>query len=383
MTSTALMSELLLDAEPRMSIPALKGRLGGVDYFVITLPYGALTRYVVPTDPNITDPRMRENRRPSPARYRVIAQYILSNPGDYRFSALTCTYGRSGTTRPIDWNPSTESGPGANLGVLTLSQNDPLVIVDGQHRLGAIQEAIDRDPSLRDESIPVVLFPYISIDHAQQLFSDLNRNAKKTTKSLDILFDHRDLVNQVVQRIVLEVPFFGDRVNLEDASVPLQSSQVFTLAGIYQATKPVLDALHETGGLPVLSADAMDEYVARLAEFWRVVGECFPEWGKVAAGEIDIRQTRGLYLHWNSGVLSAVGEFAAGLVREDPSDWEWRLRATLNHPDNARWTRSSEHWQGIATAGTMVLPRSSLRVQLIEYLREKDDSAIGSQERGG
>lgn len=377
------MSEILLDAEPRMSIPALKGRLGGVDYFVITLPYGALTRYVIPTDPNITDPRMRENRRPSPARYRVIAQYILSNPGDYRFSALTCTYGKSGTTRPIDWKSSTESGPGASLGILTLSQNDPLVIVDGQHRFGAIQEAIDRDSSLREESIPVVLFPYISIDHAQQLFSDLNRNAKKTTKSLDILFDHRDLVNQVVQRVVEEVPFFGERVNVEDVSVPLQSSQVFTLAGIYQATKPVLDALHETDGLPALSPGTVEQHVAHLTAFWGVIGDCFQEWGKVATGELDIRQVRGLYLHWNSGVLSAIGEFAAGLVREDPEGWDSRLRSALDHPDNARWRRSSEHWQGIATAGTMVLPRSSLRVQLIEYLRDKETSIRSIEDREG
>src|SRR5258708_9505998 len=260
MDSTTLLPQVSIDAEPTMSVPALKGHLGGVDYFVITLPFGALPRYVIPTDPNITDPKLRENRRASPARFRGIAQYILQNVADYRFSALTCTYGKSGTTRPLDWRPSTESGPGSRIGVLTLSANYPLVIVDGQHRLGAIQHVIEQDPSLRDDSISIVLFPYISISHAQQLFSDLNRNAKKTTKSLDILFDHRDLVNQVTQDLVQRVSFLGERVNLEEVSVPLQSSQVFTLAGIYQTTKPVMDAYASTGLLEPLTTETVDKY---------------------------------------------------------------------------------------------------------------------------
>jgi DNA sulfur modification protein DndB len=373
--------DLLDAAEPKMTIPALKGRLGAVDYFVTTLQYGALARYVVATDPNVTDPRLRENRKPSAQRYRSIAQYILHNPTDYRFSALTCTFGRNGTDKPAAWKAFSDTYPGSTLGILTLSQNDPLVIVDGQHRLGAIQEAIEHDPSLRDESIPIVLFPYMSIDHAQQLFSDLNRNAKKTTKSLDILFDHRDLVNQVAQELVGRVTFFGDRVNLEDVSVPQNSTQVFTLAGIYQATKPVMNALEAVGSLPRLAPSTLNSYVDELADFWEYVGKFFPEWGQVATGELDIRQVRSHYLHWNSGVLSALGEFAGFLIARHPDDWSDLFELAVAHSDNAGWSRNSRHWQGIATAGRLVLPRSSLRVQLLAYLKERAGLTLSSDER--
>jgi DNA sulfur modification protein DndB len=358
-----------LNVERTMSVPALRGRLGGVDYFVITLNYSELPRYVAPTDPNITDPRLRENRRPKKSRYADIATYMVQNPDNYRFSALTCTYGKNGTERPIDWRPATPTGPGSTIGTLTLVQSDPLVIVDGQHRLGAIEAAIDQDPSLRDESIPIVLFPYISVEHAQQLFSDLNRNAKKTTKSLDILFDHRDGVNQVVQSLIGRVSFFGDRVNMEDVSVPTNSSQVFTLAGIYQATKPVLEAKAATGDLPKLDAGSVAQYVDELTDYWEYLGGFFPEWGKVARGELDIRQVRNQFLHWNSGVLSALGEFAGFLIRHHGDDWTTLFEKAVDHPTNQSWSRNSDHWRGIATAGTMVLPRSALRAQLLAYLK--------------
>lgn len=371
-----------LNIEKTMTVPALKGHLGGVDYFVITLSYSEIPRYVAPTDPNITDPRQRENRRPKKSRYADIATYMVQNPDGYRFSALTCTYEKNGTEQPIDWKPATSSGTGTTIGMLTLRQSDPLVIVDGQHRLGAIAEAAEQDPSLRDESIPIVLFPYISVEHAQQLFSDLNRNAKKTTKSLDILFDHRDHVNQVVQNLIGRVSFFGERVNMEDVSVPTQSSQVFTIAGIYQATKPVLEAKAAIGALPKLSDPALvPQYVDELADFWEYLGGFFPEWGKVARGELDIRQVRNQFLHWNSGVLSALGEFAGFLIRQYGVEWTEPFERAVAHSSNKDWSRASAHWQGIATAGTLVLPRSALRAQLLVYLKNLSGMELAPEEQ--
>lgn len=368
---------LAKDATYLMTVPALKGRMGEVDYFVITLPYSAVTRYLTTTDRNLP-PRERENRKPTPSRYGVIADYISKNPESYRFSSLTCTYGKDGTRAPVYWEPADSSGDAAFIGMLTLDQRDPLIIVDGQHRFEGIKKALDADPSLADDMISVVLFPYISLKAAQQLFSDLNRTAKKTTKSLDILFDHRDVVNRVTQKLVEKVSVFKDRVNLEDAGIPAQSKDMFTLAGIYQATEPMIDAIYEAGLLPEELAqkdsqgnpiDNEDQYVDFLADIWEFIAEMFPEWGKVASGELDIRDVRSKYLHWNSGVISAIGEFVAASIREKNQDWRKSVATALKHPDNHGWRRDESHWQGIVTAGTQVLPRSAVKPQLKAYLK--------------
>lgn len=371
------MKELSTDARYLMTVPALRGKMGSIEYFTIILPYSVVTRYLTTTDRNLP-PRERENRKPTKARYGVIADYVTKNPDTYRFSSITCTYGKDGTHAPVRWKSVEPSGDLSLIGVLTLDNRDPLIIVDGQHRFEGIKKALDADPSLVDDMISVVLFPYIDLKAAQQLFSDLNRNAKKTTKSLDILFDRRDVVNRVTQKLVEKVSVFIDRVNLEDAGIPAQSKDMFTLAGIYQATDPMTDAISEAGLLPEALAqkdeygkptDNEDQYVDFLADVWEFIAKRFPEWGKVASGELDIRDIRSKYLHWNSGVISAIGEFVAASMREKGQDWHQPVATALEHSDNRGWRRDEAHWQGIITAGTQVLPRSAVKPQLKAYLK--------------
>jgi DNA sulfur modification protein DndB len=380
------MKELAADARYLMTVPALRGKMGNTEYFTITLPYSVVTRYLTTTDRNLP-PRERENRKPTPSRYGVISDYMTKNPDTYRFSSITCTYGKDGTHAPVRWRSAEPSGDLAFIGLLTLDQRDPLIIVDGQHRFEGIKKALDQDPSLVDDMISVVLFPYISLKAAQQLFSDLNRTAKKTTKSLDILFDHRDVVNRITTKLVVEkMPMFKDRVNLEDAGIPAQSKDMFTLAGIYQATEPMVDAIYEAGLLPeeLVPKDSQgapikdsqgnpitneDKYVDFLADVWEFIALRFPEWGKVANGELDIRDVRSKYLHWNSGVISAIGEFVAASMREKGKDWHQPVVTALEHPENRGWRRDEAHWQGIITAGTQVLPRSAVKPQLKAYLK--------------
>jgi len=370
-----------------MRVPALKGRLGGVDFYIITLTLGEVPRYIVGTDPHL-ESKLRENRRANPARFAEIAGYIVHNPNDYRFSALTCTYGKNGTNEPTNWEPADPNAPAGSpgwmLGMLTLNQQDPLIIVDGQHRLGGIEKAIEMEPELRNESIAVVLFPYIDLRANQQLFSDLNRTQKPPTKSLNILFDYRDIENRVVQKVVERVSVFKERVNVELVSVAKSPTEMFTLAGIYQATKPMVKGAH-IGGLVQKELSQQnnneDEYANFLTDVWEFIAEQFPEWGKVASDEMNIAQHRQNYLHWNSGVISSVGEFVGFAMQERGTDWKDAVKTALTHPDNGNWRRDMDQWQGIVTAGKQVLPRSAVRFQLVAYLKVKAGLALTEGEK--
>ena len=370
-------------AKKIMRVPALKGHLGGVDFFIITLTLGEVPRYIVGTDPYL-DTKLRENRRANPARFKQIAEYITKYPDGYRFSAITCTYGKNGTNEPTNWEPADpnarEGSPGWMLGMLTLDQNDPLIIVDGQHRLGGIEKAIGMEPELRNESIAVVLFPYIDLRANQQLFSDLNRTQKPPTKSLNIFFDYRDVENRVVQKVVERVSVFKERVNVELVSVAKSPTEMFTLAGVYQATTPMIKGAYkgrlveeELKGENKVENEKgnEDEYVEFLVDAWEFIAEQFPEWGKVASDEMDIAQQRQEYLHWNSGVVSSIGEFVGVAMRERGADWKDTVRVALTHPDHGNWRRDMTGWQGLVLAGEQVLPRSAVRIQLIAYLKLK------------
>jgi DNA sulfur modification protein DndB len=207
----------------------------------------------------------------------------------------------------------------------------------------------------------------------QQLFSDLNRTAKKTSKSLDVFFNRRDIANRVVQKVVKKVSVFGERVDVENISVAKSPSKVFTLAGVFQATEPMIKGAY-VGGLieEELSEEKEDEYASFLASVWEFIAEQFPEWGKVARGEMNIAQERQNYLHWNSGVLSSIGEFVGAAMRERGIiEWKGAVRTALTHPDNGNWRRDPKYWGGIILAGDQVLPRSAVRFQLVTYLKVK------------
>lgn len=381
-------------AEKIMRVPAIKGHLGGVDFFIITLTLGEVPKYIVGTDPNPDlSPKLRRNRRAKPSRFIEIAKYIWQNPDSYRFSALTCTYGKDGTEGPKKWEEAVPNAPAGSagwmLGMLTLDQQDPLVIVDGQHRLGAIEKAIELEPELRNDSIAVVLFPYIDLRTNQQLFSDLNRTAKPPTRSLNILFDYRDIVNRVVQEVVERVSVFKERVNLELSSVAKSPTEMFTLASVYQATNPMIRGAHKGRLIEELKGENKlenekgneDEYVEFLVDAWEFIAEQFPEWGKVESGEMNITQHRHEYLHWNSGIVSSIGEFVGVAMRECGADWKDAVKTALAHRDNGNWRRDMTQWQGIVVAGESVLPYSTVRHQLIPYLKLKAGLSLTDGEK--
>jgi len=109
------------------------------------------------------------------------------------------------------------------------------VINDGQHRCAAIAYALKENPSLGDETISILLFPYESRDRVQQMFSDLNRFVVKTSKSLDILYDKRDPLSQATMKIAEAVPVFQGMIDKDAVSIPTRSPKLFTLAALYDA----------------------------------------------------------------------------------------------------------------------------------------------------
>src|SRR2546425_6610367 len=117
-----------------------------------------------------------------------------------------------------------------NIGTLEMEFEDAnFVINDGQHRCAAIAHAIRENPAIGEESISVLLFPYENRERVQQMFSDLNRNVVKTSKSLDILFDKRDPLSLVTLEVCERVPAFKGSVDKDAVSLPVKSPKLFTL----------------------------------------------------------------------------------------------------------------------------------------------------------
>jgi DNA sulfur modification protein DndB len=333
-----------------LTFPSMHGVMGKRDFYVAIMKLALVPKLFKFRDWAELPPEQRAQRVIQKSRIPEITQYILDNEDGYLFSSLTASF---------NCEPVFTSIPGhTELGTLQMPFEADLVINDGQHRRAAIEEALNQNPMLGQESISVVLFPWEDLDRVQQMFSDLNRTARTTSKSLNILYNHRDLMSQIALTAVERLPIFRRFVEKDRISLPLRSPKLFTLGAIYDGTLALLEV--------VTQAD-YEQKLAQAMEFWETVVTQMPEWGRVESGDVKPGELRQEYISTHAVVLWALGAMGRTLISTHPADWAERL-AALKTID---WRRTNKEWQGIAMSGPDVVNRRQSRMDTASFLKKK------------
>ena len=128
---------------------AVKGLQAGRDYYIAMIPLGILPK-LFSSEEEYLLPEFRSQRRINELRIPEIRDYILANPSNYVFSALSASIDGDFTF--------VKSELDENIGVLEIDMNAVIIINDGQHRKAAIEAALKESPELARETISVVLF---------------------------------------------------------------------------------------------------------------------------------------------------------------------------------------------------------------------------------
>jgi len=334
----------------KLSFPAMRGQMGKRDYYVAMVKLSLVPKLFKFRDWGELPPEQRAQRVVQKSRIPEITSYILENEDGYLFSSLTASY---------NCDPAFEEIKGMHdIGILELPFEADLVINDGQHRRAAIEEALKENASLGEETISVVLFPWEDLDRMQQMFSDLNRTARTTSKSLNILYNHRDLMSQVTLALIERVDEFKGLVDKDRISLPLRSPKLFTLGAIYDAT---------TAFLGTISEPDFDDKRDLAIQFWESVAANIPEWHKVKQDDLKPFEVRQEFIHTHAVVLWAIGAMGQTLKSTHPDDWSKRLTG-LRDMD---WRRTNREWQGIAMSGTDVVNRRQSRTDTSSFLKLK------------
>lgn len=334
----------------QLSFPAMRGRMGRRDYFVAMVKLALVPKLFKFRDWGELPPEQRAQRVIQKSRIPEITQYILENEDGYLFSSLTASYNCEPTFHAF--------AEQQEIGTLEIPFETDLVINDGQHRRAAIEEALKENPHLSGETISVVLFPWEDLDRMQQMFSDLNRTARTTSKSLNILYNHRDLMSQIALVVIERIDEFKGMVDKDRISLPLRSPKLFTLGAIYDAISALLMSVSEPD---------FDQKRDLAIEFLEAVASNLPEWGKVKAGDLKPYELRQEYIHTHAVMLWAIGSMGHTLVSTYPDDWKEKLKAlrTLD------WRRTNREWQGVAMAGPDVVNRRQNRMDTASFLKVK------------
>lgn len=326
--------------------PALKGVQAGQEYFAAMCPLKLLPR-LFQFDGADLPPEMRAQRTLNRTRIPEIAEYILGNRTTYAFSAITVSI--DGDVR---FEPVVEIDGNAAVGSLWISMTTRFVINDGQHRRAAIEAALEEEPDLGDETITVVFFLDKGLERSQQLFADLNKHSVKPTKSLGVLYEHRDPLARLARDLAQRVPPFKGLTETEKTTISNRSLSLFTLSAIYQATAALL------GKRPGDSVSMSETSTAE--RYWSALADVIPEWRLASAREVRSSELRRDYVHAHGVTLQALGIAGNRLLAAGVNPSSSHLEA-LAHLD---WRRTNGVlWEGRAmTGGHMSKARQNVRL---------------------
>ena len=316
-----------------LNFPVIKGSQSGRSYYVTMWTLRTLKQISI-FDEQELPPELRAQRIINKGRIPEIANYILDNPKDYIFSAITASIDSEVEFEPLD--PTSKQN---RLGILKVPMDAKFIINDGQHRRAAILSALEQRPELGSETIAVVFFLDIGLERSQQMFADLNRYAIRPSRSLGILYDHRNEKAKLARLVVMKSDFFGEIVDLEKSSLAPRSRKLFTLSAFFNACADLVQDL-ATGDIE------SDAEIAR--DYWESVARQFPIWGQVREGKIAASEVRESYIHSHGIALQALGKAGNALLKKHPGNWKSKLKK-LSGIDWSR--RNAKLWEGRAMIG--------------------------------
>ncbi len=301
--------------------PAVRGLQAGREYYISMVPLKLLAR-LFPAEEEIVLPEYRAQRRINEARIPEIKKYILDNRDTYVFSALSAS---------IDGEFHFTALDNADVGVLEVDMESVFLINDGQHRKAAILAAMDEDSSLEKETISIVFFADEGLARSQQMFTDLNKHAVKTSNSLSTLYDARDEIAVATKNVIDAIPFFKRYTDKERDILGKNSSNLFTLNMIYKANQKIIHGEKCT---------ADDEQF--LMDFWRLLSDNIIEWQEVLNKTLTKKALRENYIVALAITISAFGKLGRYFYEHRDENMELYL-SKLRSID---WLRTNEAWVG-------------------------------------
>jgi len=316
-----------------LNFPVIRGIQAGREYYIAMWTLRMMKQISI-FDEKELPPEMRAQRTLNKGRIPEMAHYILDNPKDYVFSAITASIDSEVVFEPIKGHDK--------LGTLKVPMDAKFIINDGQHRRAAILAALDQKPELAYETIAVVFFLDIGLERCQQMFADLNRYAIRPSRSLGLLYDHRNDKAKLARLVIMKSPIFRDMVDMEKSSLAPRSRKLFTLSAFFNACADLVEGV--ASGNP-----EEDSKIAR--EFWEEVAKYFPAWTQVRDGKVPASDIREGFIHSHGIALQSIGKAGNALLKAHPAKW----RTKLSVLEKIDWSRSNARlWEGRALIGGKV-----------------------------
>ena len=376
-------------------LPAMRGKFGSTEYFIVTMPAKELTeRLVIPRDLERWSDLTLEERFQREINYnrvkRQIAPYLVEDD-DRFFGAFIVTM-----IQPFDDDADVEFEPVTNIykgnvpalyraagnafGFLTLQGSELLVPLDGQHRLAALEFAItgkdekqqpisgfESRTDVAEDVCTVILIKHDDTK-SRKIFNKVNRYAKKTTKAEDLITADDDVIAVIVREAIVgfENVVPDVLVNAKSNTLTARAGEFTTLSTLYESTKYLLEDTHGKINTEKLPPGATQVTMRREAQdFWETVCsevDLFRDalHDPSESGNDKRREIRKDYLLGKPVAQWAVVQAVVRLRSEEPETGQRiSLSDACRRVNQLDWSSSEPRWQQVLMNGDRVLAGKS------------------------
>lgn len=331
------------------SFPGVKGIQANKEYYITMIPLKYLAK-ILPEPKEYLPPEFRAQRRLNESRIPEMKDYIIENRDTYIFSSLTASIDGDYSFEEMDEQPG--------VGILHINMDAKLLINDGQHRRAAIAQAILEDDSLGDETISVVLFEDRGLEKSQQMFTDLNMNAQKSSNSINTCYETREPLAVMTKEIVSQNEFLNRYTNLEADNLSKNSSHLFTLYTIYRVNKKI-----------IRNVDVKEDDYKFFEDFWRCIVKYISEWNELSQKLITKKDLRENYVTTLKVTLLSFSRVGIWLYEHKNCSMD----KYMNRLQDIDWSRKNSAWKNriirddgkiINTENAIILAGNYIKEQL-------------------
>ena len=212
--------------------PAIRAQMGDWQYYIVRMKMREIAHMVqlaqdIYEDRTLSD-AIQRTLREKPGATDIVG-YLARRPDRFFSSIVVAAMDGEPMWHPVEMDASAvpqiftaSSSLRDSFGVLSFGDEPRYYALDGQHRVAAIKQLINRQadmealPDFDDDLLPVIVVLREEHDvpdgewmrRYRRLFSSLNRYAKPTDTDTNIIMDEDDLFSIVTRRLITEHEFF-------------------------------------------------------------------------------------------------------------------------------------------------------------------------------
>lgn len=379
------------------TLGCIKAKMGRTTYYICKMAAGELIDSVgianeLPEWPDMTAEEKMQRECDIKRIVEEIVPYVTDDPDRFFSSLIVDIYSGYDEIRfeplskVVGNIPDAYAISMADMGFITLPGKKRLIALDGQHRLLSLKIAIkgisgvpggtktfaamnklQPHPELANEELSIILVGHTDTAKIRKIFNKINKYAKQTSRSDNIITSDDDTFAVIARRLFREdgplAPINGiDLVNWKSNTLSKRSKNLTTLSALYTIAETILKSKKFSSKI-LPDSTALEEAYQTIASFWSTAlngVQAYQQYLELTRNNKPVSNLREENL-----LLKPVTQMALAHVALMAQRKEIRWESVVGKLNQIDWSFDNDLWFNILVIGSankkMITGKESIR----------------------